>query len=145
MRISDWSSDVCSSDLRGALEFVRSGSVLALLLAEGCDRELHRARPCLVERRLVARTRPIFVGQAPRIAERVDFPFALGDAGLPLGLVGLRPFALRRCGRVLVDGIGIGVAPDAARLTLYPPLEPPPAFRTLHDQLAIRPIGRVSG
>src|SRR3546814_1501078 len=81
---------------RGALEFVRSGSVLALLLAEGCDRELHRARPCLVERRLVARTRPIFVGQAHRIAERVDFPFALGDAGLHLGLVGLRPFELRR-------------------------------------------------
>src|SRR3546814_17432274 len=49
---------------RGALEFVRSGSVLALLLAEGCDRELHRARPCLVERRLVARTRPIFVGRS---------------------------------------------------------------------------------
>src|SRR3546814_7501344 len=59
---------------RGALEFVRSGSVLALLLADGCDRELHRSRTCLVERRLVARTRPIFVGQAHRITERVDSP-----------------------------------------------------------------------
>src|SRR3546814_10101968 len=65
---------------RGALELVRSGSVLALLLAEGLDRELHRARPCVVERRLVARARPIFVGQPHRIAERVDFPLPLGNA-----------------------------------------------------------------
>src|SRR3546814_9502872 len=81
MRISDWSSDVCSSDLT---------------------------------------------------------EMKLGDAGLHLGLVGLRPFELRRCGRVLVEGIGIGVDQDAARLPLDQPLEQPLELRILRDEMDIR-------
>src|SRR3546814_18295705 len=99
MRISDWSSDVCSSDLtriirrpehrmdqpdllcrpaitaehqavgrvlRLALEMIRPRPVLALLHPEGLDGELHRAAPRIVERRLVARAPPIFVGEPHR-------------------------------------------------------------------------------
>ncbi len=122
---------------RGALEFIWSGPVLALLFAEGRDRELHRTRPCVVERCLVLRARPIFVAEAHRVAERVDFPFPLGDAGLHLGLVGVRPFELRRRVRVLVEGVGIGVDQDAARLPLDQPLEQSLELRVLRDEMDI--------
>src|SRR3546814_5571913 len=70
-------------------------------------------------------------------SERIDFPFALGDAGLHLGLVGLRPFELRGRGRILVEGIGIGIDQDAARLPLDQPLEQPPQLRVLGDEMDI--------
>src|SRR3546814_2134064 len=73
--------------LRLALEMIRPRPVLALLHPEGLDGELHRAAPRIVERRLVARAPPIFVGEPHRIAERIDLPLPLGDAGLHLGLV----------------------------------------------------------
>src|SRR3546814_10319784 len=102
MRISDWSSDVCSSDL------------------------------------------PIFVGQPHRIAERVDFPLPLGNAGLHLGLVGLRPFELRRRGRILVEGIGIGVDQNAARLPLDQPLEQPLELRSDEHTSELQSLMRIS-
>src|SRR3546814_5362456 len=57
--------------LRLALEMIRPRPVLALLHPEGLDGELHRAAPRIVERRLVARAPPIFVGEPHRIAERI--------------------------------------------------------------------------
>src|SRR3546814_10783411 len=76
MRISDWSSDVCSSDLahgaemRGLRAFGRQGLVVVLLGRVGIEREIELVAPAELE---------------PRPAERIVAQFrgrvALGEIG----------------------------------------------------------------
>src|SRR3546814_11485936 len=109
---------------------IRPRPVLALLHPEGLDGELHRAAPRIVARRIVARAPPIFLGEPHRIAERIDLPLPLGDDGLRLGLVRLRPFELRRPRPILVDGVGVSNDQYAPRLPQAPALVHTLALRT---------------
>ena len=54
--------------------------------------------------------------EADGIAERVDLPLALADAGLHVGVVGLAPGEGFAAGEVGHEGIGVGVGKDAASL-----------------------------
>src|SRR3546814_2736882 len=72
MRISDWSSDVCSSDLPGRLRDLRPACVVRLRSGlDAGDARGQRLRPRLRNRRLVQPARP-----------RVRPEFALGAGAL---------------------------------------------------------------
>src|ERR1019366_9478089 len=104
--------------LRAPLETIGAWAGLALLLLEGLERFEDRLPPWGIQGRPVAGRLPIVVGQADRVAEGIDFPFALMDARLHLRAVTLPVADLVL---VLVEGIGVRVLEDAAGLAIDHP------------------------
>ena len=91
--------------------------MLALLRAEGGDDEPHGTRPGLVEGAGVVGRLPIAVRETDGVAERVDLPFALGDALLELGFIAATPDE-RRLREIGHEGVGVGIDEDAAGLAV---------------------------
>lgn len=95
-----------------AAEAVGTVAVAALLLGESLEDAGDGLKPFVVEDARVAGHLPVFVGQADRVAERVDLPFALMHVGDHLGVVA-HPFA---AGRAVIEGVGVRVEDNALEL-----------------------------
>ena len=102
--------------LRLALEAVRAETLLALLFAEYAQDVAHRLQPLVAEHRSVARHLPVVVGEAYRVAERVDLVLALVQLGLHVGHI-VSPRSVLH--RLAVEGVGIRVDVDALQLAAY--------------------------
>src|ERR1035437_7582493 len=100
------------------LATIRAWAGFALLFLEGLERFEDRLPPGGIQGRPVVGRLPIMVGQADRVAEGIDFPFALMDAGLHLRAVALPKAHLVL---VFVEGIGVRVLENAAGLTIDHP------------------------
>ncbi len=101
---------------RAALEVIRARAILALLLAKRLH-DLPRGRaPVVIERLAIAGSLPVTMGKTHRIAQRIDFPFPLGDAGMHVGDVVLCPLQLRLAARIGQEGVGIRIDRDTAGL-----------------------------
>ena len=87
-----------------------------MLVAERFQDVLDGINPCSIEHTGIARHLPILVGQADRVAQRVDFPLALMQFVFHVGHVAL-PFTSAKNG-FHVEGIGKRVYVDAGKLTV---------------------------
>ena len=92
---------------------VGTNTVLTLLLVEGLQDILHSLNPRIAENACIAGLFPILIGQTDHVAQRVDFPLALVQFGLHIGIVG-HPVTLGV--RLLVESVGIGIDVDALEL-----------------------------
>src|SRR3546814_13537590 len=142
MRISDWSSDVCSSDLESFVAEYGLGEVLSFKgIAEGVENSNYLLQTetgtyilTLYEKRVAACDLPFFLGLMEHLAERgISCPVPLhGRDGKALRQLCGRPAALvtflegllpRRVTRSPSAGLGCALA----RLPLAgPPFPPPP-------------------
>jgi len=98
-----------------ALEGVGALVRFALLGAEGADDGPGGFLEGGIEGLGVAGGLPEAVGEAKRVAERIDLPLALADAGMHVGLVVDRPTE-GGGGGVAHEGVGVGVEDDHAGL-----------------------------
>ena len=90
--------------------------LLALLVAESLEDILDGIYPSCIEYTGIARYFPILVSQTDRVAQGVDFPFALMQLIFHVGHVAL-PFTSARDG-FHVEGISEWVDVDAGKLTV---------------------------
>src|SRR3546814_9033937 len=93
MRISDWSSDVCSSDLRGQVDIDEDGAEIALM-AEGDG--------LLDVREELQLVLDVFRGEEPAVIEAADVARPVDDLQMApvveeAGVAGVHP-AVRRLG-----------------------------------------------
>src|SRR5579862_2462227 len=93
-------------------------SVFSLLFAHGTDNNPHRIMPLSVEWLRSARSLPVSMREPDRIAQRVQFIFALAHALLHLRLVLAAPLE-RRSIQVRHKGIRVGIDEDIACLPPY--------------------------
>ena len=118
-----------------ALEAVRTFVLLALLLLESAQHVLNRLQPVFVENTGIARHLPVMIGQAQRIAQGINLPFAFVQFGLHGRTVGFPLTALRP----VVEGIGIRIKIDAQELTADYSFEHLLQFRVLVGKLNVGP------
>ena len=96
-------------------ERIGADTLLALLFTERLENVSDGRHPMFVEHRIVARHQPVFIGQAQRIAQRVDLPLAFVQFGAHLGLVA-HPLMVGVRVVGVEERIGIGIELDALEL-----------------------------
>ena len=116
-------------------EPVRARAVLALLLLKGLESGLDGLEPCLAEHGIVAGHLPVLVGQADRVAVRVNLPLALVVVRVHVREVRI-PFAARRA---VVEGVGVRVDADQRELAVDHAGEHIPKMLILVGKLDVRP------
>ena len=116
-------------------EPVRARAVLALLLLEGLESGLDGLEPCHAEHGIVSGHLPVLVGQADRVAVRVNLPFAFVVVRVHVGEVRI-PLAARRA---VVEGVGVRVDADQGELAVDHAGEHIPKMLVLIGKLDVRP------
>src|SRR6185312_4703338 len=94
-----------------------------LLLPKSPDYHSHGAPPLGVEGHTVVSRFPVAIRETDNMTKRIDFPLALGNPGLHVGLVEPRPLQRLSGLRIREKCIGVRIDQNAPRMPVYQPTE----------------------